>query len=57
MKFFKHPDGSGTVVRVDDSVAAELAKAEGWEEVDAPEGQIEPKPVTTKAIKEPRGSK
>lgn len=53
MKFFKHPDGSGTVVRVDDSVAEELAKS-GWEEVETPEGQIEPKPVMTKDVKEPR---
>ena len=48
MKWFKHPDGSGTVVRVDDSVAEDL----DWEEVDAPEGTIEPKPVTTASVKD-----
>ena len=37
MRVFKVPDGTGTVVRVDDSVADDLVDA-GWEEVtEAPE--------------------
>lgn len=32
---FKHPDGSGTLVRVDDSDQIDALKEAGWEESDA----------------------